>query len=72
MIISLNSGLENRINGRRDPLRWPRDILYPQKSLGIVRLRTKSHGVFISLNLWLPNSDQKKKSLSGTPWLLRD
>jgi hypothetical protein len=24
-------GLENRINGRRDPLRWPRDTLYPQK-----------------------------------------
>jgi hypothetical protein len=21
--------LENRINGRGDPLRWPRDILYP-------------------------------------------
>jgi hypothetical protein len=42
--------------GRRDPLRWPRDTLYPQKlvltsptsggrSVGIVRLRTKSHGV---------------------------
>jgi hypothetical protein len=49
-------GLENRINGRRDPLRWPRDTLCPQKlaitsptsggrSVGIVRLRTKSHGV---------------------------
>jgi hypothetical protein len=45
------------INGRRDPLRWPRDTLYPQKlaltsptsgglSVGIVRVRTKSHGVF--------------------------
>jgi hypothetical protein len=44
------------INGRRDPLRGPRDTLYPQKlaltsstsgvrSVGIVRLRTKSHGV---------------------------
>jgi hypothetical protein len=41
-----------RINGREDPLRWPRDTLYPQKlaltsptsgsrSAGIVRLRTK-------------------------------
>jgi hypothetical protein len=50
------SGLENRINGRGDPLRWPRDTLYPQKlalssptsgglSVGIVRLRTKGHGV---------------------------
>jgi hypothetical protein len=24
------SGLENWINVRGDPLRWPRDILYPQ------------------------------------------
>jgi hypothetical protein len=41
------------INSRGDPLRWPRDTLYPQKlaltsptcgsrSIGIVRLRTKS------------------------------
>jgi hypothetical protein len=48
-------GQENRINGCRDPLRWPRDIL-PQKlaltsptsggrSVGIVRLRAKGHGV---------------------------
>jgi hypothetical protein len=46
-------GLENREYGRGDPLRWPRDILYPQKlaltsptcggrSVGIVRLRTKT------------------------------
>jgi hypothetical protein len=45
------SGLENR----GDPLRWPRDTIYPQKlvltsptsggrSVGIVRLRTKGHG----------------------------
>jgi hypothetical protein len=28
-----NSGsvLNTDINGRRDPLRWPRDTLYPQK-----------------------------------------
>jgi hypothetical protein len=50
------SGQENRINGRGDPLRWPRGTLYPQKlavtsptsggrSVGIVRLRTKGHGV---------------------------
>jgi hypothetical protein len=25
------SGQENRINDRRDPLRWPRNTLYPQK-----------------------------------------
>jgi hypothetical protein len=28
---SSGSGQENRINGRVDPLRWPRDTLYPQK-----------------------------------------
>jgi hypothetical protein len=49
-------GQENRINGRGDPLRWLRNTLYPQKlvltsptsggrSVGIVRLRTKGHGV---------------------------
>jgi hypothetical protein len=48
----------NRINGWGDPLRWPRDTLYPQKfaltsptsggrSVGIVRLRTKGHGGYI-------------------------
>jgi hypothetical protein len=53
---SSGSGRESRINGRRDPLRWPRDTLYPQKlaltsptsgsrSVGIVRLRIKGHGV---------------------------
>jgi hypothetical protein len=47
---------ENRINGRGDPLRWPRDTFYPQKlaltsptsggrSVGIVRSRIKGHGV---------------------------
>jgi hypothetical protein len=45
-------GLQNREYGRGDPLRWPRDTLYPQKltltsptsggrSVGIVSLRTK-------------------------------
>jgi hypothetical protein len=48
--------LTTEINGRWDPLRWPRDTLYPQKlaltsltsdgrSVGIVRLRTTSHRV---------------------------
>jgi hypothetical protein len=60
---SSGSGLENRINGHGDTLRWIRDTLYPQKlaltsptsggrSVGIVRLRTKSHGV-MSLMLLL-------------------
>jgi hypothetical protein len=50
---SSDSGLENRQYSRGDPLRWPRDTLYPQKfaltspagcgrSVGIVRLRTKA------------------------------
>jgi hypothetical protein len=48
--------LKTEINGRGDPLRRPRDTLYPQKlaltsltngcrSVGIVRLRTTSHEV---------------------------
>jgi hypothetical protein len=48
---SIGSGLENREYGRRDPSRWPRGTLYPQRleltslisggrSVGIVRSRT--------------------------------
>jgi hypothetical protein len=47
------SGLENRDYGRRDPSRWPRGTLYPQKlaltsptsggrSIGVVRSRTQA------------------------------
>jgi hypothetical protein len=54
----IGSGLENREYGRRDPLCWPRNTLYPQefaltlptsgsRYVGIVRLRTKGHGVFV-------------------------
>jgi hypothetical protein len=50
--------LRTDINGRVDPLRWPRDTIYPQKftltsptsdgrSVGIIRLRTKGHGEFL-------------------------
>jgi hypothetical protein len=50
---SSGSGLENREYGRRDPLCWPRNILYPKKvginfatsggrSAGIVCSRTKT------------------------------
>jgi hypothetical protein len=60
MLFILNSGLENREYGRGDPLRWPRDTLYPQKlaltsltgcgrSVGIVRLRTKATEFFFGL-----------------------
>jgi hypothetical protein len=52
------SSLENREYCRRDPPRWPRDTLSPQKlaltsptrggrSVGVVRSRTKGHGVVI-------------------------
>jgi hypothetical protein len=48
---------KTELTGVALPLRWPRNTLYPQKlaltspisggrSVGIVRLRTKSHGVF--------------------------
>jgi hypothetical protein len=64
------SGLENREYGRGDPLRWPRDILYPQKmaltsptcggrSVGIVRLRTKATEFVVLLcdsDLYRPNA----------------
>jgi hypothetical protein len=50
---SSGSGLESREYGRRDPSRWPRGTLYPQKlalssptsggrSVCIVRLRTQA------------------------------
>jgi hypothetical protein len=50
---SSGSGLENREYGRRDPLRWPRDTLYPWNlplasptsgghSIGMVHSRTKA------------------------------
>jgi hypothetical protein len=55
---SSGSGLESREYGRRDPYRWPRDTVYPQKlvltsptsggrSVGIVRPRTKATELFI-------------------------
>jgi hypothetical protein len=59
-------GLENREYGRGDPLRWPRDTLYPQelaltpptcggRSVGIVRLRTKTtEFVFLFVRNGLP------------------
>jgi hypothetical protein len=61
---SSGSGLENRYYGRGDPLRWPRENLYPQKlaltsptsvgrSVDIVRLRTKAteFSVFSLVNM---------------------
>jgi hypothetical protein len=54
-------GLEIREYGRRDPSRWPRGTVYPQKlaltsptsggrSVGIVCLRTQAMEFFISMN----------------------
>jgi hypothetical protein len=57
---SNGSGQENRMNGQGDPLCWPCDTLYPQKvginfdkrrSLGIVCLWTKGHGVLFIFNV---------------------
>jgi hypothetical protein len=70
--------LKTDINGRGDPLRWPRDILYPQKlaltsltsggrSVGIVHLRTKSHGVFLYNIWWRPYAAETYKEEEG--WL---
>jgi hypothetical protein len=64
---SSGSGLETREYGRRDPSRWPRGILYPQKltltsptsggrSVGVVRSRTQATEFvldqWLSLDLW--------------------
>jgi hypothetical protein len=58
------AGLENRDYGRGDPLRWPRDTLYQLKlaltssagcgrSVGIVRLRTKTTEFSFSLGTYI-------------------
>jgi hypothetical protein len=60
---SNGSDLENQEYDRMDPLYWPRYTLYPQKlaltsptsggrSVDIVRLRTKGHGVFFWRWTW--------------------
>jgi hypothetical protein len=57
---SSGSGIESREYGRRDPSRWPRRTLYPQKlaltsptsgrrSVGIVRSRTQTTEFSFSL-----------------------
>jgi hypothetical protein len=60
---SSDSGIENQEHGRRDPSRWPRGNLYPQKltltlptsggrSVGIVRSRTQATELFIYIYIW--------------------
>jgi hypothetical protein len=61
---SSGSDLETREYGRTDPLRWPRDTLYPQnlalasptsggRSVGIVRSRTKATEFELSLCMYV-------------------
>jgi hypothetical protein len=64
---SSGSGLESQEYGRRDPSRWPRGNLYPQKfaitsltsgrlSVGIVRLRSQATGfslVYIYMRVYI-------------------
>jgi hypothetical protein len=45
---SSGSGQENRINDRGDPLRWPRNTLYPQK-LALISLQAAVARSVISL-----------------------
>jgi hypothetical protein len=56
---SSGSGLESREYGRKDPSRWPRGTLYPQKlaltsptsggrSVGIVHSRTQKTDFFLT------------------------
>jgi hypothetical protein len=61
---SSGSGLKSREYGRGDPLRWPRDTLYPQlvltsptsgcRSVGIVRSRTQATEfvLFVRIPKW--------------------
>jgi hypothetical protein len=64
-------GLENREYGRGDPLRRPRDILYPQKlaltsptcggrSVGIVLLRTKTMEDYFGVWYYMCMSEELK------------
>ena len=76
-IKSSGSGPEKEINGRGDPLRWPRDTLYPQnlaltsptgggRSVGIVRLRTKATEFFFYVNKIMSKSpDWRLVSVQG-------
>jgi hypothetical protein len=73
---SSGSCLENREYGRRDPSRWPRGTLYPQKlaitsptsegrSVGIVRSRTQTMEFFF----YLPFPSNNLFTVSTTPVL---
>jgi hypothetical protein len=66
--------LESREYGRTDPLRWPRDALYPQKltltsptrggsSVGIVRSRTQATEFFCTDQNLVGEINEEKLSL---------
>jgi hypothetical protein len=65
---SSGSCLENQEYGRRDPSRWPRGTLYPQKlaipsptsggrSVGVVRSRTQNMNFFVFFFTTIQNAD---------------
>jgi hypothetical protein len=68
MTVKLWDSLEKREYGRRDPSRWPRGTLYPQKltltlqtggdrSVGIVRSRTQTVGFAFFIILGIRHAD---------------
>jgi hypothetical protein len=78
---SSGSCLENREYGRRDPSRWPRCTLYPQKlaitsptsggrSVGIVRSRTQTMKFSFSF-FYLPICNVYKSIYNETPSFYR-
>jgi hypothetical protein len=67
--LSADSAVSDLEYGRRDPLRWPRGTIYPQKlaltspissdcSVGIVRFAESGHGaiiiIIIIIIIWPP------------------
>jgi hypothetical protein len=71
---SSGSGLENREYGSRDPSRWPRGTIHPQKlaltlptsggrSVGIVRSRTRPTEFFISE----PHGATRRQAIAKIP-----
>jgi hypothetical protein len=78
---SSGSGLENQEYGRRDPLRWSRDTLYPQKlaptslasggrSVGMFCLRAKAtEFVFVCLRIYQIQSQFLHHSYVCKSWL---
>jgi hypothetical protein len=75
---SNGSGLESRVYGRRDPSRWPRGTLYPQKlsltspicgglSIGIVRSWNQATEFFFLLLQCTPNALEKTQAQLHSP-----